>query len=193
MYKTLLWLALWVISLSPLAFASADSVNWFNSNSPIYSQSFNGDYLSLGDTAKFDYINDDWKYYICLSSSDYPYIATYNYDSSTYNINIANYCFSEIFNYSDESFSFSKEINWVFYQSATPITYSSSSDSWNSDSSLIPNIPSSFTSWLTSLVSNFGSIVVNWLPTIILLSLGIYAIFALFRVVRWYAKSTFNW
>lgn len=57
----------------------------------------------------------------------------------------------------------------------------------------VPWIPYSFTSWLTSLVSNFWSTIVNWLPTIILVSLWIYAIFALFRVIRNYARSSFNW
>lgn len=63
----------------------------------------------------------------------------------------------------------------------------------NNTSSLVPTIPSSFTIWLTSLVSNFGATIVNWLPTIILVALGIYAIFALFRVVRWYSRSSFRW
>lgn len=53
-------------------------------------------------------------------------------------------------------------------------------------------IPASFTEGLTSLVNNFGSTLVDWLPTIILVALGITAIFALFRVVRWYARSAFH-
>lgn len=70
---------------------------------------------------------------------------------------------------------------------------SSSSDSSSSDSSLwIPSIPSSFTSGLTSLVNNFWSTIASWLPTIILVALGIYAVFALFRVVRNYARSSFR-
>ena len=54
------------------------------------------------------------------------------------------------------------------------------------------SIPESFTTWLTSLVNNFGTTLVNWLPTIILVALGITAIFALFRVVRGYARSAFH-
>lgn len=53
-------------------------------------------------------------------------------------------------------------------------------------------IPESFTTGLTSLVNNFGSTIANWLPTIILVTLGITAIFALFRVVRGYAKRAFR-
>ena len=56
----------------------------------------------------------------------------------------------------------------------------------------VPWIPDSFTSWLTNLLNNFWSTIFDWLPTIILVSLWIYAIFALFRVVRWYARSSFN-
>lgn len=53
-------------------------------------------------------------------------------------------------------------------------------------------IPESFTSGLTELVNNFWTTLVNWLPTIILVALGITAIFALFRVVRGYARSAFE-
>lgn len=53
-------------------------------------------------------------------------------------------------------------------------------------------IPESFTTGLTSLVNNFWQTLVDWLPTIILVALGITAIFALFRVVRGYARSAFN-
>lgn len=53
-------------------------------------------------------------------------------------------------------------------------------------------IPAEFTSWLTSLVNNFGATLVDWLPTIILVALWITAIFALFRVVRGYARSAFR-
>lgn len=53
-------------------------------------------------------------------------------------------------------------------------------------------IPESFTTWLTELVNNFGTTIANWLPTIILVTLGITAIFALFRVVRWYARRAFR-
>ena len=53
-------------------------------------------------------------------------------------------------------------------------------------------IPESFTSGLTTLVDNFGSTIAGWLPTIILVTLWITAIFALFRVVRGYAKRAFR-
>ena len=54
------------------------------------------------------------------------------------------------------------------------------------------SIPTEFTTGLTSLVNNFGATLVDWLPTIILVALWITAIFALFRVVRGYARSAFN-
>lgn len=56
----------------------------------------------------------------------------------------------------------------------------------------VMEIPESFTTGLTSLVNNFGSTIANWLPTIILVALWITAIFALFRVVRGYARSAFH-
>lgn len=76
------------------------------------------------------------------------------------------------------------------------ITISSSNivvPSDDSSSTLVPTIPSSFTTWLTNLVSNFWSTIVLRLPTIILVALWIYAIFSLFRVIRWYSKSAFRW
>lgn len=63
----------------------------------------------------------------------------------------------------------------------------------DNSSSLVPTIPSSFTTWLTNLVSNFWSTIVLRLPTIILVALWITAIFSLFRVIRWYSKSAFRW
>lgn len=85
---------------------------------------------------------------------------------------------------SDISFNISSQ-----YYSLLPL-WSSSVDS---STSLVPAIPDSFTSWLSSLLTNFWSTIVDWLPTIILMSLWIYAIFSLFRVVRNYARSSFNW
>lgn len=94
-------------------------------------------------------------------------------------------------NFSVWDYSISSE--WSSVCSSLSFSIGSSSSDNNSSSSLVPTIPSSFTSWLTSLVSNFGATIVNWLPTIILVALGIYAIFALFRVVRWYSRSSFRW
>ena len=53
-------------------------------------------------------------------------------------------------------------------------------------------IPESFTTGLTNLVNDFGTTLVNWLPTVILVALWITAIFALFRVVRRYARGAFR-
>lgn len=66
--------------------------------------------------------------------------------------------------------------------------------SWGSDS-VFPelSVPSSFTSWLTSLVNNFWSTISEWIPVVILVTLWITAIFALFRVVRNYARRSFKW
>lgn len=77
-------------------------------------------------------------------------------------------------------------LNW-------PFTSCSSSDNWDNSSTAFPIIPSSFTNWLTWLLSKFGATIVWRLPTIILVSLWIFAIFTLFRVVRNYARSSFNW
>ena len=53
-------------------------------------------------------------------------------------------------------------------------------------------IPESFTTGLTSLVNNFGTTIANWLPTIILAWLGVFAIFYLMKVVYRYGRKAFR-
>lgn len=104
-------------------------------------------------------------------------------------------------------------LNYDFFPfSSVSLTFDSSSSSWGGDTPVDPdpddpeiwwsdsdsvfpwlNVPSSFTSWITELVENFWGTIANWLPVVILVALWITAIFALFRVVRWYARSSFRW
>lgn len=79
------------------------------------------------------------------------------------------------------------------YEAFSTVSFTISSSSDSSDSDWIITIPSNFVSGLNSLLTNFWNTIVNWLPTIILLWLGIVAVFSLFRVVRNYSKKSFKW
>lgn len=62
---------------------------------------------------------------------------------------------------------------------------------WDSEWWLVDS--SSFTSGLSSLVSNYWWVLVAWLPTIILLCIGVWAIYMLFMKIRNWSKSSFRW
>lgn len=186
----LIWGFFWLT-----AFASATDYTIVLDNGS-YSPSFvvlDSDWILTVSSVNWDNYTDNF----CLRDSSFNYYGCYNYywyDKFTWVINWWDYNQTSL---DSSSISLSA---WTYYFSesgANPfdsvnLSFSSSSDN-NNSSSLVPTIPSSFTSWLTSLVSNFGATIVNWLPTIILVALGIYAIFALFRVVRWYSRSSFRW
>lgn len=192
--------------MSPLlSIASADSVDWYTSDSEICVYSFsNSDSPTVSPTYDCHWSNydSDTCYYAYLDVDSVPtyvmnwYSCNDNYDavlvsSSPYSLWIQ-FRDDSLYFYSDASWETSSSNSWKIYISASPITYSPSA--WSSDS-VFPEIsvPSSFTSWLTQLVENFGGTIANWLPVVILIALWITAIFALFRVVRWYAKSAFKW
>lgn len=112
--------------------------------------------------------------------------------SGLYDYNEKLYFYVENWNLSDLTLS-----NCAYVPSSCSLTWVDDSPSaWDSDSdSVFPelSVPWSFTSWMTQLVENFGWTIANWLPVVILVALWITAIFALFRVVRWYARSSFRW
>lgn len=210
--KLLIMPIIWLLGM--WLYASADTVDGFTSDSEICVS-------NLSDIANIEipsdcgivenHFNDNSVFYACISTSDTPYYVNYdnwNLTNVNYNVSSSVYCLPNGVYYQDSYISISsseqdvdnwneelyKSISWKLYYSTSPIIYSSSSDNSNSNSSTVfPSIPSSFTSWITSLVNNFGWTMVAWLPTIILVSLGIFAIFALFRVVKRYAKSSFRW
>ena len=198
----LLWGILWLG-----AFASANTVDWFTSDSEIVSLQSSDWWGETYQWELYDYYfsiddlmggasDNQWdESYFCFSSSQnwvkivwYDDLTHFPYYSSSSNV----VCWT--FTITD----YKAQSNYwgVLYASKTLITPPVVEDTngWNDNSSsIVPSIPSSFTSWITVLVSNFGSILVGWLPTIILVALWITAIFVLFRVVRNYARSTFNW
>ena len=194
----ILWSILWLG-----AFASADTVDGFTSDNDISVINIVDDSAIRMEEiteVKTDLNTNNPNFYVCISTDTVPYYLNWDWNSEFITlVSNKNYCSNFEYHYWDYWLSFysdsemesSVDFNWKLYVSSSPITYSSSSDS--SDSSLgIPEIPASFTSGLTSLVNNFGGTIANWLPTIILVALGIYAIFALFRVVRNYARSSFR-
>lgn len=188
--------------LSIGAFASAN----YTSDNEICSMTLSDTpYFSLSEDINTDCVEmSNYDIYFCIDTNNTPYsIYQENYWEFTYRVNSNPFCWNikyadsyiDFFPYSQEEYDESSNVslNWVMYYSKSPITYSSSSSDWSSNSAWLITIPSSFTSGLTSLVNNFGSTIVWRLPTILLVALGITAIFALFRVVRNYAKSAFKW
>lgn len=185
-------------------YASADTIDGFTSESEIT-------VISVNDNSSFSMPEfcTSASCYVCASSSDIPfgiyddennwvYFSSNNscsyyedIDMETAFIVYNGRCYVEE-GACDEG-SEAIDISWKFYFSENTITYSSSSDSSDDSSVDFPSIPSSFTSWITTLVNNFGWTMVARLPTIILVSMWIVAIFALFRVVRRYAKKSFRW
>ena len=190
MKNYLLWL-LAVPLMSPLlSIASAQDYsfvwNWSDWYTP---SSFTTDW---GAISNFSY---DWDWYFLLndsSSENVVYLSCF--DSSCYCWEEA--CSSSLINWiSLPSWTYSvSSDNESSFTSISFDIVSQSSWGWSSDS-VFPelSVPWSFTSWITELVENFGWTIANWLPVVILVALWITAIFALFRVVRWYAKSAFKW
>ena len=207
MIKKFLFVPLmWIISFG--AFASADTVDWFTSDTQIYKYSISQQIDTVDMIQDFPSDMSRDNLYLCSDSSSVPY--TLYLDSLDPYVFVSNskvYCTSVIqnlFNGWDEIGIYSTydwywspynvPQNWILYMSNSPITLVDSESPETPDNwwSYVPWIPDSFTSWLTNLLNNFWSTIVGWLPTIILVSLWIYAIFALFRVIRGYARSSFN-
>lgn len=192
--------------MSPLlSIASADSVDWYTSDSEICVYSFSDDdapVVSPTHTCWWSDIDSDTCFYAYLDVADVPtYVMNWYSCNDNYNAVLMSsspmslwiqFRDDSLYFYSDSDAQESVSKSWKIYISASPITYSPSA--WGSDS-VFPEItvPSSFTSWLTQLVENFGGTIANWIPSVLLIALWITAIFALFRVVRWYAKSAFKW
>ena len=150
---------------------SADTVWNFTSDSTIFS-------LTLSDSSSVSVenllsINQDIfgsDFYVCISTNDIPYY--FNYDWALENpissVSSSNYCSSDSFSVWDYEFYFtsdleytSKNLNWTFYFSSSPITYSSSSDWDSSDSSwLLPWW--TWTFWW--IISSLGSAVSEFIP-----------------------------
>lgn len=180
--------------MSITAFASANTVDWFTSDSEIINCS--SDITVENNNVLFSSVSYEYK--MCLNISPTNSLISqweegYEGDNayvSTINSNV--FCL-DVWDTDSAEISFNNNISSLKgYCSESAITYSSSSDN-DSSSSAFPSIPASFTSWITTLVNNFGWTMVAWLPTIILVSMWIVAIFALFRVVRRYAKKSFRW
>ena len=205
MKKYLLWLLALPIMLPLLSIASADSIDWFTSESEICKNSFST--LWLSDYWYFDFFECEdlnWEennsVYVCVSTSQVPYYSSIpNVVSSTvsdsvvcYNTPIVSLFWQNVINACNGE-SWNTCTDWNVYFSLSPIIYSAPSG-WGSDS-ILPelSVPSSFTSWITELVNNFWSTISEWIPVVILLTLWITCIYALFRVVRNYARRSFKW
>ena len=190
--KLLLSSILWVGLALPCAFAqdytftSSDTMN-YSPNSVTIVNSFTATSSSVSSYELWSYPYPHITFY---DSSENAVCSFYISDGSVYAWEAWQSCEFEawetytIWSTDEECFSSVTISDWL----------SSLGGSWSSDS-VFPelSVPSSFTSWLTQLVENFGGTIANWIPSVLLIALWITAIFVLFRVVRWYAKSAFKW
>ena len=192
----ILWSILWLGAFAsatdlPIATSCGDSDQvWYYTCTP---SSFSLDEATIFSSSNVSFVCPSWNCmwsYINDSEDDNYYIYYKNWQL-VFSLYWEESSSLEFPAWSYSAGYFNDEVDNYDVFSSLTLWSSSSSDS--SDSSLgIPEIPASFTSGLTSLVNNFGGTIANWLPTIILVALGIYAIFALFRVVRNYARSSFR-
>ena len=192
------------------AFVSAGSVDWFTSDNDICVIPFdnissfdleeNYDSILACSDMPEDISVDYATYYVCISSSDFPYIfgiepPTYEYDY--YNVSSSNYCvpikntlwagyyeFKEVSWWPDESVD--KNISWKLYFSATPITYWDNSWWDNSWGSLLPWWESDLSwiiTWLNSTINEF-------IPYLVYLGLWIITVIIWFVAIRWLVNRT---
>lgn len=196
MKKYLLWLLAVPIMSPLLSLASAADYTFTSSSADDWL--YNPNSLTLSSDSVIDsisYTEHDSEYgAVCICHTDDD--CTYDFDWINDNL----LCSFDT-DSNDNSCENKSLSAWTYFvgpctdKSFASLTLNiSSSSSWGSDS-VFPelSVPSSFTSWMTQLVENFGWTISNWLPVVILVALWITAIFALFRVVRWYAKSAFKW
>ena len=200
MKKYLLTALLWVFGLFT-AFASADSVDWFTSDSEICKVSnFNGD--SISNTVIFDCYNEElaWElqyesFYVCVNTSDIPYYAG---DENNYVDNSIGCFYSSAFS-SDEDIKFYsdnnstiKTIQWNVYLSTSPITYSSSSEWWSNSWNLLPD-------WvwnLTWIISSLSTTLNEFIPYLVYVWLWIISALIWFvaikRLINWIRAKIFS-
>ena len=172
MKKYILTALLWVFGLCT-AFASADTVDWFTSDSEIYTESISDTYVYFWWLT----IDSD-DFYFCISTDSIPYYFTSPLHNSS-EITNSIYCLSSpedfwdesIVFYSDSEYTTEKEISWTFYYSESPITYSSSSGggSSSSDSPLL----SGWTTQLSPIINGLSSAINEFIPYIVYLGLWI--------------------
>lgn len=191
MKKYLLTALLWVFAF--IGFASADSVWNFSSSTNICQKSSSD---LFGDNIFFDElvvcegeIDLDSNIYFCISTDNVPYTQTLI--TSETHIDVENYCFSSPMYdgwgwgnmvYSDENPS--NAIDWYFYFSNSPITYSSSSAWWDSSSSVWTLLPNGKDD-LTPILNWFKGTMLEFIPYIAYIWLWIIVATLWFIAIRW--------
>lgn len=205
MKKYILWSLLWLFSLVS-AFASADTVWNFSSDSTINS-------LVL-DSAVSVYVEDMlWvdsnirDFYMCISTSDIPYYYKYLdwYDNFPIEfVSSSNYCSTTKYTFWDNTIEFYSDeeqedylsLNWTFYFSSSPITYSTNSWWWNIDEDDNWNIISNGISAFGGIIDKLWNISWEFVPYLLYIWIGILGITLVIAVVKnliWYMKWQAMW
>lgn len=171
------------------AFASADSVNWFTSDSTIKSYTFNEytELVSYDDV--FDLLSSN--FYVCIYSDDYPFqfnpwgCTEDDWNGCTYPVNSQRYCVPMEQYLNESEFVFRPEIKWTLYISETPITVDTNSWWWDineddSDSLLIWWVGA-----LNPIISSLQNTFVEFIPYIVYIWLWILGAVIWFFAIRW--------
>lgn len=191
MKKYLFWLLAVPIMSPLLSLASAQDYSYVEDSDSdnLYSPtSLVSDWGDISNFVLWDCDHSTCEFSIMDSSSSIVY-------------SVSNDCTAESLSNCFTSLNWKSLDSWTYsvwannYDAFSSVSFSIGSiSSWGSDSVLPElSVPSSFTSWITSLVNNFWSTISEWIPVVILLTLWITCIYALFRVVRNYARRSFKW
>ena len=197
MKKYLLSALFWVFSLIG-AFASADTVWDFTSESEIYYNSFDvsSNYVDLGAIRWSSELYSNL--YYCLSISDFstPFYVYFDLTETLYNLTSSNFCLSSPTNdydnalrfYSDSEMSeWIENVSWIWYFSESLITINwNLSEWWDSSWSLLPwgeGDLSWIITWLNSTITEF-------IPYLVYLWLWIITVIIWFVAIRWLVNRT---
>lgn len=203
MKKFLLTALLWVYGLFG-AFASADSVNWFTSDSDlcVYKNNISFSSLDIFDIysssdSPCNWITSNDKIYICVSTNDIPYymysMAYADFGEGSHFVDNSNYCFAWVFDWSVSGGSVFflsdyenyevKTLLWSVYVSANPIIYSSSSGGWSSEWS--DTLLSGGISQLSPVVSSISTVMWEFIPYVVYIWIGILLCTLWFTAIKW--------
>ena len=197
MKKYLLTTLLWLIAF--VGFTNADTVWNYSSDNLIKTYNVNSPLVSV---SSFDsaWLNNDWNFYLCISSEWWFYLSAKIYnswmwtfrDTSKY-IDSTNYCFSELFKgwnsdiylCWDSTCDSVADVSWTIYYSSSLISYSPSSGGWSSSWIL-----SGWTSQLSWIITALWNTVNEFLPYLVYLWLWIIVAIIWFVAIRWLVNRT---
>lgn len=160
-----------------IGFASADTLDWFTSDSSISKGCFSSDNVYLTDLIWENNAND---IFYCFTSSDYPFTVSISWNQE-YDVTSDNRC---PFNFIDDSDSLYFSVdNFCVYYSESEITYSSSSG-WSSSWSSSWLLNWTWQAYLWNVISWLSSVVNEFIPYMVYIALGLLVVTLGFIAVK---------